>query len=94
MSVTGSAVRSYCAEHCDGGLLVVGRLQRDESPIHQVATRVARLGEQELADAHVVDQQPVVVDDVDDVERLAVLPVRADVIEHLLRRSSPRGRAT
>ena len=40
-------------------------------------------GQEELADADVVDQQAVVVDDVDDVERFAVLAVRADVIEHL-----------
>ncbi len=39
--------------------------------------------EEKLADADVVDQQSVVVDDVDDVERFAVLAVRADVFEHV-----------
>ena len=39
--------------------------------------------QQELADADVVDEQALFVDDVDDVERFAVLAVRADVIEDL-----------
>ncbi len=47
------------------------------------AERLVERGEQELADADVVDQQTLLVDDVDDVQRLAVLAVRPDVVEHL-----------
>ena len=43
-------------------------------------TRVS--GEQEdLADRDLADQPPALVDDVDDRERLAVVPVPADVVE-------------
>ena len=39
--------------------------------------------EQELANADVVDQQTVLVDDVDDVQGFAVLAVRPDMVEHV-----------
>ena len=54
------------------------------------ATRAGRRGQQELADADVVDQQALVVDDVDDVQRLAVLAVRRGCSRAPARRSSPR----
>ena len=44
-------------KHADGRLLIVGRLQRDELAIHEVADQARRRGEQELANADVVDQQ-------------------------------------
>ena len=72
-------------EHRDRRFLIVGRLERDEAAVHQVATRARRATvEQELANADVVDERALVVDDVDDVERFAVLPVLAHVVEHLL----------
>ena len=40
-------------------------------------------GQQDFADSQVVDQPVLVVDDVDDIERLAVAAVGADVIEHM-----------
>ena len=68
----------------DGGLLIVGRLERDEPPIHQLRYLVGGIGQQELANANVIDQDALAVDDVNHVQRLAVLSVRAHVVEHLL----------
>ena len=70
-------------EHRDGGLLIVGGLQRDEPPIHEVGDAAVQRRQQELANPNVVDQQALLVDHVDDVQRFAVLAVRPDVVEHL-----------
>ena len=75
-------------EHGDGGLLIVRRLQRDEAPIHEVRDSALQRRQQELANADVVDQQTLVVDHVDDVQRFAVLR-RARA-----RSPAPRGRST
>ena len=83
MSVTGSARAVVLAEHRDRGLLIVGRLQRDEPAIHEVRDSAVERRQQELANANVVDQHALLVDDVDHVQRFAVLAMRADVVEHL-----------
>ena len=83
VSVTGSARAIVLTEHGDRGLLIVGGLQRDEPAIHEVRDAAIERRQQELADADVVDQQALLVDDVDDVQRFAVLPVRPHVVEHL-----------
>ena len=59
VSVTGSAVRSYWRNTRDRRLLIVGGLQRDEAPIHQIGDLAVERGQQELANADVVDQQPL-----------------------------------
>ena len=74
------------AELGHGGLLIVGRFERHEASVHQLRHAFRGVRQQELADADVVDQAALIVHDVDDVERLAVLTVRADVIEDLLDR--------
>ena len=69
-------------EDGDRRVLVVGRLQRDEPPVHHVGDTAFGRGQQELADPDVVDEQVVLVHDVDDIEGFAVLAVRAHVVEH------------
>jgi hypothetical protein len=76
---TVKATRSQCG-------LIVARLQGGEAPVHQVRDLVLRRGEQELADPDVVDEKPVIVHDVDDVEGLAVLSVLAHIVQHLAHR--------
>ena len=83
VSVTGSADPVVLAEDADGVFLAVARLERDEPAIHQLGYLPVERRQQELANPHVVDQEPAFVDDVDDVERFAVLAVRAHVVEHL-----------
>ena len=50
------------------------------------ATRCSTRCQQELADADVVDEQSLLVDDVDHVQGLAVVTVRADVVEDVAHR--------
>ena len=71
-------------EDLDRRLLRVRRLQRDVAPVHQIGHALAQRHHEELADSDVVNQHAIIVDDVDDVQRFAVLPVLAHVIEHLL----------
>ena len=73
-------------EHRDGRLLIVGGRQGDEPPVHQVGDLAIERRQQELANADVVDQQALLVDHVDDVQRLAVLPVQPHVIQHFANR--------
>ena len=49
-----------------------------------VAHQCVERAQQEFADAHVVDQPPVLVRHIDHVQRLRVAPVFADVVEHAL----------
>ena len=64
--------------------MIVRRLERVVAVVHQLRD-VRREGrEQEAAHAYVVNEHPTFVNDVDHVERLAVLAVGADVVEHLL----------
>ena len=69
------------AEDVDRGFLVVGRLQCDVTLVHQIADRLLGIGEKDLADSQIIDQVPLTVDDVDDVEGLGVLAVESDVLE-------------
>ena len=45
-----------------------------------------RIGQQQLANSQVVDQPMIVVHHIDDVQRLAVVPMQADVVQHMLNR--------
>ena len=92
VSVTGSARAVVLAEHGHGRLLIVGRLQRHEPAIHQVGDALVERRQQELADADVVDEQALLVDDVDDVQRFAVLAVTCGRSRAPRERSSARAR--
>src|SRR5678815_2792423 len=71
------------AEDCYGSLLIVGRFQGYEPAIHKVAYPLFQRGEKELTTPNVIDQHALFIDDINDVQGLAVLTVSADVIEHL-----------
>ena len=71
------------AEHRDRRLLIVAGLQSDEPSVHQIRDQVIDRRQQELANADVVDERAVLVDDIDDVERFAVLTMCPDVVEHV-----------
>ena len=79
-------------EHRDRELLVVPGLERHELAVRDVVDAGAGVGHEQLADAEVVVQPALLVHDVDDVERLAVAPVLADVVEALLHGPAPADR--
>ena len=79
----GQREESRPAEEVDGRLVVVRGLERVEAVVHQLRDERAHGREQEAAHPYVVDEQAAVVHDVDHVQRLAVPPVLADVVEHL-----------
>ena len=64
--------------------MVVRRLERVVAVVHQLRDVRARWREKETSHAYVVNEHSGFVNDVDHVERLAVLAVGADVVEHLL----------
>ena len=81
MSTTGSAVRSYLRKTSTAVFLSSVAVEADELAVHHVGDAGVQRGQQDLADPQVVDQPVVGVDDVDDVQRLAVAAVGPDVVE-------------
>jgi hypothetical protein len=70
-------------EQGDRRLLGVRGLERDDALVHDVGhSRVGR-EEQDLPDGDLADEPPPVVDDVHDRERLAVVAVAPNVVEHV-----------
>jgi hypothetical protein len=69
------------AHGLDGLVLGLVGPERDEVPVHQRLDRRARVGQEDLPEAKVVDEHAAGVNDVDDVDGLGVAPVLADVLE-------------
>ncbi len=70
-------------ELADGRLFIIGGAESHEAVIADRSDLRIERGQQEFADADVVDQPPALVHYVDDVQRLGIAAEDANVIEHL-----------
>ena len=80
----GEGVAVVFFESADGGLGEVGGFEGDVARVVEIADERVCGREEDFADADVVYEATAFVGDVNDVERLGVLPEFADVLQHLL----------
>ena len=78
------------SEHLDRRFLRVGRLQGHIAAIHQVRHVHRQRDDEKFPHADIVDEAACLVDDVDDVQRLAVLSVLPHEVHDLLTDQSSR----
>jgi transposase len=71
-------------EHLDGSRFRIGCLETNVPIVHQVCDAVIERCQQKLADAKVINELAGCVHHVDYAQRLAVLPMAADIIKNLL----------
>lgn len=70
-------------EEGDGLFAVLVRVKGDETVVHEAADREIGVGDEDLADADVIEELALIVDDVDHPQGFAIRAVMADMVDDL-----------